>query len=58
MSDMDPFGWGEFDRESTNPDGQHFWGRDNPDGTTDWYDDDGNYDCRTQTPDDDFWPWF
>lgn len=54
MCDMDPFGWGDFDREATNEsDGRHFWGSDNEDGTTDWYDDYGNLDCRTATPDDD-----
>ena len=49
----DPFGWGECDREATNEsDGQHFYGYDNGDGTTTWYDESGNCDCTTDTPDD------
>ena len=38
--------WEEtFDREDTNPsDGKHFWGIDNEDGTTTWYDDNGDLD--------------
>jgi len=49
-----PFGFGGFDRESTNEsDGQHFWGKDNDDGTTDWYTDSGCLDCNTPTPRDD-----
>lgn len=54
---MDPFGWGDFDREETNDsDGQHFWGSDNDDGTTTWYTDDGTLDCVTDTPyDEDDW---
>ena len=51
--DLDPFGWGDFDREESNDDGQHFWGSDNGDGTTTWYTDDGTTDCITETPDDD-----
>lgn len=48
---MDPFGWGDFDREYVNQDdGQHFWGSDNEDGTTDWYTDDGYLDSCTPTP--------
>lgn len=51
---MDPFGWGDFDREYTNEsDGMHFWGSDNDDGTTDWYTDNGDLDSTTPTPDDD-----
>ena len=35
----DPFGWGECDHEKTNgSDGQKFYGYDNGDGTTTWYD--------------------
>lgn len=52
----DPFGWGECDREATNSDdGQHFYGYDNDDGTTTWYDESGCCDCTTDTPDDDGW---
>ena len=52
--DKDPFGWGDFDRESTNEsDGMHFWGQDNDDGTTTWYDDKGNLDSVSKTPHDD-----
>lgn len=56
-SSMDPFGWGDFDRECINEsDGMHFWGSDNEDGTTDWYTDCGDLDSTTITPDDDeFW---
>lgn len=50
-NDMNPFGWGDFDRETVNEsDGQHFWGVDNDDGTTDWYTDDGSLDSTTPTP--------
>ena len=52
-NEKDPFGWGDFDREETNSDGQHFWGSDNGDGTTTWFDDNGYCDCITETPDDD-----
>ena len=52
-NEKDPFGWGDFDREETNSDGQHFWRSDNGDGTTTWYDDNGDCDCITETPDDD-----
>ena len=56
-TNMDPFGWGDFDRESVNDsDDQHFWGSDNDDGTTSWYTDDGTLDCVTDTPsDEDDW---
>ena len=50
----DPFGWGECDREKTNSsDGQVFYGYDNDDGTTTWYDSNGNCDSTTSTPYDD-----
>ena len=44
------------DREYTNEsDGQHFVGYDDEEtGTTAGYDDDGNLDCITDTPHDDF----
>lgn len=43
--------WGPFDREDTNEsDKQHFWGKDNGDGTTDWYTKDGTLDSTTTTP--------
>ena len=46
-----PFGWGECDHEKTNDsDGQKFYGYDNGDGTTTWYDKDGRCDCTTSTP--------
>ena len=46
----------EPDRESVNEsDGQHFVGYDDEEtGTTAWYDDDGNLDCVTDTPDDEW----
>lgn len=54
MGHWNPFDLGDFDRESTNEsDGAHFFGSDNEDGTTTWYDDDGNCDCITPTPSDD-----
>lgn len=49
----DPFGWGDCDRETTNDDGSTFYGYDNDDGTTTWYDSDGHFDSTTDTPDDD-----
>ncbi len=52
---MDPFDGDDFDRETTNEsDGMHFVGYDNDDGTTAWYDDDGNLDSVTSTPEDDY----
>ena len=52
----DPFGWGDCDRETTNDDGHVFYGYDNDDGTTTWYDEDGHCDSTTDTPsDDDDW---
>lgn len=52
----DPFGWGECDREATNEDGRRFYGYDDGDGTTTWYDESGTCDSRTATPgDDDDW---
>ena len=46
----------EPDRESINEsDGQYFVGYDDEEtGTTAWYDDDGNLDCITNTPDDEW----
>ena len=49
---------GPFDDDpdwiSTNEsDGQTFYGYDDDDGRTSWYDDDGNYDSYTDTPLDD-----
>ena len=42
----------KFDREWTNDsDGQHFYGVDDGDRTTTWYDDKGNLDSITDTPD-------
>ena len=50
----DPFGWGECDREKTNDsDGHTFYGYDNDDGTTTWYDEDGHCDSTTDIPDED-----
>jgi hypothetical protein len=41
----------EADREATNDsDGQHFWGYDQENGTTDWYTDNGILDSNTPTP--------
>ena len=38
----------KYDREWTNAlDGQHFYGVDDNDGTTTWYDDKGNLDYKT-----------
>lgn len=51
----DPFGWGECDREATNDDGQRFYGYDDGEGTTTWYDESGYCDCQTPTPEDDDW---
>lgn len=45
----------DWDREYTNEDdGMHFYGYDDDNGKTTWYDDSGNLDCVTDTPDDDF----
>ena len=41
----------DYDREDWNEsDGKHFYGSDNDDNTTDWYDDRGDYDSTTPTP--------
>jgi len=47
----------DYDRISTNKsDGQVFYGYDDDDGSTVWYDADNNADCITETPcDDDEW---
>ena len=43
-----------YDRTTTNDsDGQIFYGYDQEDGTTDWYDKNNTLDCNTPTPDDD-----
>lgn len=42
----------DYDRVSTNKsDGQTFYGQDNEDGTTTWYDKRGDVDSITETPD-------
>ena len=44
----------DYDRTSTNDeDGQTFYGYDDDDGKTTWYDKDGNLDSVTNTPHDD-----
>ena len=48
-----PFGNRKPDRTDRNEsDGQVFYGFDNDNGTTDWYDKDGNLDSYTKTPHD------
>lgn len=42
----------DYDRTSTNANGTVFYGVDNGDGTTSWYDKDGCYDSDTRTPTD------
>lgn len=43
-----------YDRIDVNEsDGKKFYGYDNEDGTTDWYDENNDIDCITETPDDD-----
>ncbi len=43
----------DYDRTETNTtDNQTFYGYDNEDGTTDWYDKNDNLDCTTPTPSD------
>ena len=43
----------DYDRTWTNEtDGQEFYGVDNEDGTTTWYDEDGCLDSVTDTPTD------
>ena len=44
---------GDYDRTSTNDDGTTFYGVDDGQGRTTWYDNDGNCDCSTDTPCDD-----
>ncbi len=41
------------DRTWKNRDGSIFYGYDDEDGKTDWYDSKGNLDSRTDTPDED-----
>jgi len=44
----------DWDRTSTNDDGQTFYGYDDKDSnTTTWYTDDGDCDCQTSIPCDD-----
>lgn len=40
-----------YDRKSTNEDGHIFYGYDHDDGRTVWYDERGDVDCITETPD-------
>lgn len=51
-----PFGWGECDREK-DEDGRTYYGYDDEDGKTMWYDEDGSCDCYTDTPDDEDEDW-
>lgn len=45
----------DYDRfERNESDGAGFYGYDREDGTTDWYDESGHLDSRTETPDDDY----
>lgn len=49
-----PFGSRKPDRTDRNEsDGKTFYGYDNDNGTTDWYDKDGNLDSYSKTPRDD-----
>lgn len=43
--------WDRMDRNES--DGQTFYGYDNDDNTTSWYDSDGHLDSITRTPSDD-----
>ena len=45
----------DYDRTWTNnySDGKTFYGYDDEDGNTAWYDEDGNLDCVTATPTED-----
>lgn len=43
----------DYDRIRRNSDGQKFYGFDDDDGKTDWYDGDGFLDCVTDTPTED-----
>lgn len=46
----------DYDRTSTNEsDGQTFYGKDDGEGTTDWYTENGSLDSSTPTPSDDEW---
>lgn len=45
---MDPKNYDRIDVNDS--DGQVFYGYDNGDGTTAWYDKDNNIDCITETP--------
>lgn len=47
---MSPEGYDRIDVNES--DGQVFYGYDNDDGTTDWYDVNNSIDCITETPDD------
>lgn len=42
----------DYDRIDTNPDncGGIFYGKDDGEGHTDWYDEDGNLDASSETP--------
>ena len=40
----------EFDRKWVNSDGKVFYGIDDGEGHTVWYDSEGNLDCTTVTP--------
>jgi len=46
--------YGPYDRIDTNPDncGGPFYGKDDGEGHTAWYDSQGNLDCSTETPSD------
>jgi len=41
-----------YDWEDSNPDnnGGTYYGKDDGEGHTDWYNSDGEYDCTTDTP--------
>lgn len=43
---------GDYDRIDTNPEncGGTFYGKDDGEGRTDWYDEDGNLDASSETP--------
>jgi len=45
----------DFDRIDENPEngGKKFYGKDDGNGMTDWYDENGNLDCSTETPEED-----
>lgn len=46
----------DYDRIDRNEsDGQKFYGYDRDDGKTTWYDENGNLDSVTETPDDEDW---